>query len=441
MTKLSSMAKLGAVFASGALVLTACSGSGTAAKTTPAATTSAASSAEPVSIEYLHRLPDGEGMTPVSKIVERWNKDHPNIQVKATKFDGKAQDLIKKVKTDTAAGNAACLYQAGYADLAELYVGGLVQDVSEHAKPQSNKFAAGPFNSMSLDGKFFGLPQDTGPLVYYYNKAAFEELGLKVPTTASEFIDTAKKAAEKGKYIATFQTDEAGSLFPALSAAAGDQWFGIDGEAWKVSVDGDGTKKVADFWQQLLDAKAVPVVERWGTDWGAKLNDGTVIGTIGAAWEAPLLAGDMAGSNNVGKWAIAQLPDFGAGKASGPDGGSGVVVSKTCKHPKEAMEFNAWFNTQVNDLASQGLVVAATDKPATPAYAKFYGDQDVLAEFAKANGAMKAFMYIPGWSAVWGNLGENAAAAGKGASSVSDLLAKAADTARKAIENAGLKVK
>lgn len=105
------------------------------------------------------------------------------------------------------------------------------------------------------------------------------------------------------------------------------------------------------------------------------------------------------------------------------------------------MEFNAWFNTQVNDLASQGLVVAATDKPATPAYAKFYGDQDVLAEFAKANGAMKAFMYIPGWSAVWGNLGENAAAAGKGASSVSDLLAKAADTAKKAIENAGLKVK
>ena len=32
---------------------------------------------------------------------------------------------------------------------------------------------------------------------------------------------------------------------------------------------------------------------------------------------------------------------------------------KGCEHPAEAMEFNDWFNTQVDDLASQGLVVAA----------------------------------------------------------------------------------
>lgn len=79
---------------------------------------------------------------------------------------------------------------------------------------------------MSLDGKFFGLPQDTGPLVYYYNKAAFEELGLKVPTTASEFIDTAKKAAEKGKYIATFQTDR-----PAPSSRRSPQPLVTSGSA------------------------------------------------------------------------------------------------------------------------------------------------------------------------------------------------------------------
>ncbi|WP_255315580.1 extracellular solute-binding protein [Trueperella pecoris] len=436
------MAKLGAVFASGALILSACSSAGTDKATeTKAPDTTTAATGEAVSFEYLHRLPDGEGMTPVSKIVDRWNAEHPNVQVKATKFDGKAPDLIKKVQTDTAAGNAACLYQAGYADLAELYVGGLVQDVTEYANQYAGKFGEGPFKSMSLDGKFFGLPQDTGPLVYYYNKAAFEELGLKVPTTAQEFVDTAKKAAEKGKYIVTFQTDEAGSLLPALSAAAGDQWFGIDGDAWTVSVDGKGTKAVADFYQQLLDAKAAPVVERWGADWGTKLNDGTIIGTIGAAWEAPLLAGDMADSDNVGKWAIAQLPDFGAGMASGPDGGSGVVVSKTCAFPKEAMEFNAWFNTQVDDLASQGLVVAASDQPAAPEYAKFYGGQDVLAEFAKANDAMKAFMYIPGWSAVWGGLGENSAATGDGSKTVTDLLTKAADIAKEAITNAGLTVK
>lgn len=438
MSRFSLVCRVGVVVASAVVLLGACgSGDGGASSSS----SSGSGSGEVVEIEYLHRLPDGDGMTPVAEIVDRWNAQNPGIQVTATKFDGQAQDLIKKVQTDTSAGGAACLYQAGYADLAELYVGGLVQDVTEYAGQYAADFGEGPFQSMSLDGKFFGLPQDTGPLVYFYNKAAFGELGLEVPVTSEEFVETAKAAAAKGKYIVTFQTDEAGSLFPALSAAAGDQWFGIDGDAWTVSLDGAGTQKVADFYQQLLDADAAPVVERWGTEWGTMLNDGTVIGTIGAAWEAPLLAGDMEGSGNVGNWAVAQLPDFGAGAASGPNGGSGVVVSSTCEHPAEAMEFNAWFNTQVDDLASQGLVVAATKQPAAPAYAEFYGGQDVLSEFNTANKAMNAFVYIPGWSAVWGALGESAAAAGDGTIPVAELLAKVSQTATEAITNAGLTVK
>ena len=54
---------------------------------------------EKVTITYMHRLPDKEGMTLVNDIVAKWNKDNPNIQVKATKFDGAAQDMIKKLAT------------------------------------------------------------------------------------------------------------------------------------------------------------------------------------------------------------------------------------------------------------------------------------------------------------------------------------------------------
>lgn len=55
-------------------------------------------SGEVVNLTYMHRLPDSEGMTLVKDIVAKWNKDHPNIQVKATKFDGAAQDMIKKLE-------------------------------------------------------------------------------------------------------------------------------------------------------------------------------------------------------------------------------------------------------------------------------------------------------------------------------------------------------
>ena len=157
-----------------------------------------------VELTYLHRLPDKQGMTMVKDTVARWNKDHPNIQVKATKFNGSPGDLIKKLETDVKAGNAPDLAQVGYAELPEVYTKGIVEDVTAEAGKYSKDFAEGPSKLMSVDGKVFGLPQDTGPMVYYYNKTEFDKLGIKVPTTAEEFIESAKKAAAQGKYIMTY---------------------------------------------------------------------------------------------------------------------------------------------------------------------------------------------------------------------------------------------
>lgn len=55
-------------------------------------------------IRYLHRLPDGEGMTKVNDIVARWNAAHPDMKVEATKFDGKAADMNVKLENDVKAG-------------------------------------------------------------------------------------------------------------------------------------------------------------------------------------------------------------------------------------------------------------------------------------------------------------------------------------------------
>lgn len=149
-------------------------------------------SGEVVNLTYMHRLPDSEGMTLVKDIVAKWNKDHPSIQVKATKFDGAAQDMIKKLETDVKAGNAPDLAQVGYAEVPEVFTKGLLEDVTEEAAKYKSDFAEGPYSMMQVDGKTYGLPQDTGPLVYFYNQKAFDELGIKVPKTKDELIEAAK---------------------------------------------------------------------------------------------------------------------------------------------------------------------------------------------------------------------------------------------------------
>lgn len=395
-----------------------------------------------VNITYMHRLPDFEGMTLVNDIVAKWNKQHPDIQVKATKFDGKASDMIKKLETDVKSGEAPDLAQVGYAELPEVFTKGLLQDVTQYAEQYKNDFASGPYSLVQVGGKAYGLPQDTGPLVYFYNKAEFEKLGItEIPQTADEFIAAAKTAAAAGKYIMSYQPDEAGNMISGLAGASGG-WYKVKGDSWVVNTETDGSKATADFYQQLLDAKAATTNPRWDPSFDASIKDGSLIGTVAAAWEAPLFMTSSGGTGS-GEWQVAQLGDwFGNAGKTGPDGGSAVAVLKNSKHPKEAMEFLDWFNTQVPDLVSQGLVPAATAEDAeTPSeWSTFFGGQDIMKEFKTANNNMGDFTYMPGFSAVAAKMNETAAKATDGSGKVADIFSDAQTTSVDTLKNFGLSV-
>ena len=394
-----------------------------------------------VEITYIHRLPDKSGMTSVEQIVSRWNKENPNIQVKPIHFNGNASDLIKKLETDVKAGNAPDLAQAGYSEIPELFTKGLLEDVTAEADQYKGDFAEGPYGNMTIGGKTFGLPQDTGPLVYYYNKTEFDKLGISVPKTQGELLESAKKAAAQGKYIMSFQADEAGNMLSGL-AGASDPWYTIEGDAWKVDTQTSGSKAVAKVYQQLLDDKAATTNPRWDPSFDASLQKGELIGTIGAAWEAPLLMDSMA-DKGKGDWRVAQIGNwFDNGEKTGPDGGSGVVALKGIEHKAEAMKFLDWFNTQIDDLTSQGLVVAATTGSAkTPAsWSEFYGGQDVMAEFATANGNLASFSYIPGFSAVDTAMKEKAADTADGKAKVETIFDAAQTASVDTLKDYGLSV-
>ncbi|KAB7790820.1 ABC transporter substrate-binding protein [Bifidobacterium leontopitheci] len=400
------------------------------------------SSNEKITLTYMHRLPDSEGMTTVDEIIKGWNDSHPNIQVKATKFNGKAAEMSKKLQTDVEAGNDPDLAQLGYAEIPEAYTNGLLQDVTQYAKQYEKDFASGPFSLMQVNGKYYGLPQDTGPLVYFYNKTEFDKLGLKVPTTQDELIATAKKAAESGKQILALEPDEAANMLSGLSGAAGG-WYKVEDNKWVVNTDTKGSKAVAKVYQELLDAKALNTNPRWDPSFDASLQKGELIGTIGAGWEAPLIMSSI-GDSGKGQWQVAQLGDwFDNGGKTGPDGGSGVVVMKNSKHPKEAMEFLDWFNTQVEGLISQGLVVAAKSDEAKTlsTWSEYFGGQDIMKEFITANDNMGDFTYIPGYSAVGTAMNEAAAKAADGSGKVSDIFSAAQTTSIDSLKSKNLSVK
>ncbi|MDR0783684.1 MAG: extracellular solute-binding protein [Propionibacteriaceae bacterium] len=394
---------------------------------------------DPVKITYIHRLPDGEGMTKVADIVKRWNDANPGIQVTATKFDGKAQALAVKLETDIKANAGPCLAQLSYNEIPEMYVKGLLQDVTAEAKKYQKNYG-GAFGQMTLAGKTTGLPQDSGPLVYLYDAKEFKALDIKVPTTLDEFKAAAAKAAAKGKYIAAFTPDETAYWLSAQTAAAGGVWYKTEGDKWKVNLDSLEAQKVAKFWQDMIDAKSVLTLDRWSDAYTKAIADGRLIGNLSAAWETGFALDGLDGTPREGQWRVAQIPDFGAGAKTGPDGGSGVAVMKGCAHPAEAMKFNDWFNTQVDDLATQGLVPAAVQPAKTPAkMARQFGGQDVRAVLAQANKNLSQdFIYIPGFSAVVPKTTETAAKVAAGNGKVADVFAAAKTSSFQALKSLGL---
>ncbi|MDO5494438.1 MAG: extracellular solute-binding protein [bacterium] len=465
---------LAATAAAATLLLAACGGGGGETTTTPAVedTTEAAAptteeTTEPtteetteapeetetteapeaggdaVELEYIHRLPDGEGMTSVAEIVERWNADNPNIQVTSTKWDGAAAELQTKLETDVNAGNPACLAQVGYSEVPGLFVKGMFEDVTEYAGEYTGNFSDGTVAMMTVGGTVVGLPQDTGPLVYYYNAQAFEDNGLEVPTTTEEFVATAKAAAENDVYTIAFQPDETTFWTSALAASAGASWYSSTESEWVVDTTSEESMIISDTLQDLYDSDAMLVLNRWGDEFGAALLDGSLIGHIGAAWEAPLLADTMQDADSAGNWAVAQLPAWNGTPMSGPDGGSGIGVMKGCEFPAEALEFANWFNTQIDDLVSQGLVVSATTGAMTTpdALSEFYGGQDVFAELTTANENMNpAFPYIPGFASVMGTLNPVGAAAGDGSGTFAEIFETAQTASVQALQDLNLPV-
>lgn len=372
-----------------ALALTACAAqTPSTGEGTPGASTDAGSGT-PVTIEYWHRLPSVEGAKTVDDMVAEWNKENPNIQVKATALTGSAGESYPKISAAVEAGNAPCLAQIGVDRVPDLLSTGQLLDVTEQAAQYKDNYLEYAWGRTTFAGATYGLPQDTGPLVMYYRTDLFKEYGIDVPTTWDEYKEAAKTVREKNPdaYIQAFLPDEAMWMM-ALSQAAGSTFWNIESDAWKVAIDSPESQKVASYWQDLIDTDLVTNIPRWDPNFDKGLNEGTLVATIGASWEAPLIAGSA--PETKGNWGVAQLPAWDAANPMvGEDGGSVVGVLKGCEFPAEALAFTDWLNTNTADLMPLGLFPATpapADGFATPEGLKeFFGGQDIYAEFSTAN--------------------------------------------------------
>ncbi|MGW0120426.1 extracellular solute-binding protein [Streptomyces sp. NPDC003327] len=310
----------------------------------------------------------------MDKVAALWNAEHPDIQVTVQK-QASGDDLVTKIITAAKAHKGPDLVQAEYQALPTLVSNDALADIAPLVKGAEEKFAPGIWQQATLGGDgLYALPQDSGPMMFYYREDLFRQYGLTVPTTWDEFAETARALKKKDpkKALTTFSANDSG-LFAGLAQQAGAAWWTFEGDTWKVGIDDAATRKVADFWGGLVAEGAIDNQPMYTPAWNKALNTGEQLAWVSAVWAPGTLT--TAAPDTKGKWAMAPLPQWTEGAAAtGSWGGSSTAVTSDSRHKEAAAEFAVWLNTDPKALAAlvkeSGIYPAATAAQTSGALAK-----------------------------------------------------------------------
>lgn len=160
----------------------------------------------------------------MDKVVDLWNKgpgkkDQITVTVKK---QASGDTLVTKILTAHKAGKAPDLVQAEYQALPTLVSNDALADIAKNVGDVKGKFADGVWQQTTLGtDAVYAVPQDIGPMMFYYREDLFKEYGLTVPTTWEQFAQTARALKKKSPEtdLTTFSANDSG-LFAGLAQQA-----------------------------------------------------------------------------------------------------------------------------------------------------------------------------------------------------------------------------
>lgn len=312
------------------------------------AVSDAASSGEPVEIDWWHIQNNDPGLSLWQDVADEFTAEHPNVKINITVLENEAfkDALAPRLQ----AGDVPDLFQSwGGGGLIEQVEAGLVKDITADVAPWIGDLNAGAVSMYQVDGKQYGIPFDLGMVGFWYNKDLFEQAGITaVPTTWDDFLSAVDKLKAAG--------------ITPIALGEGDKWPGmfwwaylalrVGGKDAMLQAGEDGSFDTEPFIEAGAQLQRLIEMEPFQA------------GFLGAVWDgaggqAATIATEGAAMHLMGQWAPgtqnANSPDGeglgdklgwfpfpsiegGAGEATDAfGGGNGFAVGKDA--PPEAVEF------------------------------------------------------------------------------------------------------
>lgn len=385
-----------------AAALAACSssgsGSGPGAAGGPPASASASSLAaalqRPATLTWWAWAPQDKD------IVAAFEKKYPKVKVNLVNAGTGTTEYTKLQNAIKAGSGVPDIAQVEYYALPQFALGGALANLAaDGLGSDQGQFSSAVWGSVNVNGELVGLPQDTGPMTLWYNKAVFDRYHLTVPATWAQYAADAKKlhAANPREYI-TADTGDPGFVTSMIWAAGGRPYVTSGTKNVTINLADAGTRKFVSMWSPLVSGGLVAPITAWSSQWYQGLGNGDIASLVTGGWMGVDLETGV--PSGKGQWQVAPMPQWTAGQAvTSENGGSSNAVLSASKNQAAAAAFLQFISTgqgarisaASGDFpASTTILNSASWQDQRPAY---FGGQRVNKVLAQASGDV-----LPGWS-------------------------------------------
>ncbi|MDZ5077018.1 ABC transporter substrate-binding protein [Nesterenkonia sp. HG001] len=326
------------------------------------------------------------------EVVQVFNDTHDDIEVVFNQIPTGGEGGYAILRNASRAGNAPDVVTLEYPQVPEFVVDGIAQDISSMMSPDfHDQLLPAALARTTYGDGIYAVPNDLEPLVMHYRDDIFTDRGYGIPGTWDEFAELGRRIRDErdGRRIAIFPTN-GGTYFAGYSQQAGGRWFDTRDDAWHVHMADEETRRVAQFWQSMIDEDIVRIMPD-GQEFDALLSSDQILTRLSGAWDAGAQMGARPGQ--TGLWRIAPLPQWSQGEASlGDHGGSTFALTGDSREPEAALEFIRWQVSHPDSMAarlsagtsSMFPVVEELVEVAREAFDEsYYGGQDIYSLFAQ----------------------------------------------------------
>lgn len=352
-------------------------------------------------------------------ILSAFKEAYPNVEVEIVYYP--PADVYTNLPLALTAGEGACdVCLVEDSHLSEfVHLGGLA-DLTEWVTPYLDIANAYRWPNAELDGRYYGMPWDSGPVVMYYRRDVLDMAGLpSEPEAVSEmvatwdgYLDMCRTIKEKtGFYcFAHNKANNYGRLYEMILWQQGLGYY--DRETGEITVNSPENvatlELLGKFWEEDLVTDNLEWTDAWYAEFAALPEEGgaPVATLIEASWMDVFLKSWIA-PGTEGLWGVAYMPAVKEGQPrASNDGGSGFVIPEQSQNKEAAWAFIQFAvgteESQIAMFRQSGFVPALETTYDDPAFEEpdpfFAGQQTKLIYADVVHQIPPATIYGPNYS-------------------------------------------